>query len=162
MKNPIVFLVALVVMGSCFDDKKKETSEQAVEINFKKEGTLTLLNGTEVIKTLDIEIADDEYQRTRGLMDRSSMDENKGMLFLFEDSKVRRFWMKETRMYLDIIYIAENKKVINIAKDSKPYDLSGVEESKGPAKFVLEINGGKSEEWGIIEGKTRISWKQIK
>jgi uncharacterized protein len=163
--NKIVFFFVLLFFINC----KKEIKDietinaeiQELEIAFIKEGTLNLSNDGKIIKTLEIEIASDSYERENGLMNRSEMLENRGMLFVFDEPKIQNFWMKNTRIPLDIIYINENKKVINIAKNTIPQSENGTPPSTSPAKYVLEINGGMSNKWGIKEGITQINWQEI-
>ncbi len=157
-----LFILASIFFVGCKTDRNNSTSTtEKLEISFIKEGTLDLIEGGKTIKSLDIEIAEDEYERMNGLMNRSKMDENKGMLFLFEKPNIQQFWMKNTRIPLDIIYIGEDKKVINISRNAEPFLEKGVSPSSSPAKYVLEINGGNSEKWGIKEGITQIEWQLL-
>ena len=155
----LMFLVACNKPKANNEENELETNQ--LEIDFIKEGTLNLINQENVIKTIEIEIASDDYERQNGLMNRSKIDENKGMLFIFEEPKIQQFWMKNTRIPLDIIYLDENKKVINIARNTEPYLETGVPPSATPAKYVLEVNGGSSDKWGIKEGVTQIDWQEI-
>jgi uncharacterized membrane protein (UPF0127 family) len=100
-------------------------------------------------------------------MDRSSMDENRGMLFIFDDDEVGKhtFYMKDTRIPLDIMYFGKDSTLINIARNAQPgadTELQGgtVAAAKEDSKFVVEINGGLADKWGIEEGVTKISWKR--
>ncbi len=124
-----------------------------VEIKFKKEGELRLLKASNdsLVATLDIEIADDDYQTQTGLMYRKSMAANHGMLFIFSDTDYRSFYMKNTEIPLDIIYISEDRTIVSIQKNAKPMDETSLP-SEGPAKYVLEVNAGLSDEWQLIKG----------
>jgi uncharacterized protein len=84
-------------------------------------------------------------------MHRGSMQNNQAMLFIFPDVKTRSFYMKNTLISLDIIYIDDTQKVVSIQKSAKSMDETSLP-SKAPAKFVLEINGGLSEKLNIAEG----------
>lgn len=149
-------IVALILFGiqvySCKGDKQ-HTKVTTVEIKFKQEGELKLLKASNdsLIKSLSIEIADDEYQTQTGMMYRKSMANNQGMLFIFPDSQYRYFYMKNTEIPLDIIYVDQNKSIINIQKNAKPFDETSLP-SEGPAKYVLEINGGLSTQWNLQKG----------
>lgn len=160
-----ILFSTLMIFVACNNPKannqENELETNQLEIDFIKEGTLNIINDGKVFKTIEIEIASDDYERQNGLMNRSSMDQNKGMLFVFDEPKLQQFWMKNTRIPLDIIYIDENKKVINIAKNAEPYSETGVPTSSAPAKYVLEINGGSSDKWGIKEGVTQIDWQEL-
>lgn len=138
-----------------------------VEIEFIKNGELEFLNEEGApLQKIDIEIADTRAKRSRGLMERSGMDEKQGMLFIFEDDQVKQqtFYMKDTRFPLDIIYFGKDSVLMNIARNAQPGANSAlapggtVEASEGDAKFVVEINGGLADVWGLKEGETRIRW----
>ncbi len=148
-----LFGVLLICSVSCKSDSKSNNTSKPIVISFTKEGTLSLIKGNNdsIIKTLDIEIADDEYQTQTGLMYRDQMDKKQGMLFIFPDEILRSFYMKNTRIPLDIIFIDNNNTIVSFQKNAKPFDETSLP-SKAPAKYVLEINAGLSEEWGLEEG----------
>lgn len=147
-----VISLLCVFIFSCKEDKK-HSKVTTVEIKFKQEGELSLLKASNdsLIKSLNIEIADDDYQTETGLMYRKSMEDNQGMLFIFTDSQYRYFYMRNTEIPLDIIYIDQNKTIVSIQKNAKPYDETSLP-SEGPAKYVLEINGGLSTKWNLQKG----------
>ena len=144
--------LTLLIASSCKDDKNTVIKEK-VEVSFKKEGILQLkeTDSDSIIQTLDIEIADNEYETQTGLMYRTTLGVNQGMLFIFPDVSYRSFYMKNTKIPLDIIYIAEDKTIVSFQKNAKPLDESSLP-SDAPAKYVLEINGGLSEEWQLELG----------
>lgn len=161
----------LVFFTGCKDGNTTvATDSKPVEIEFIKQGELEFLNPDgSSIKKIDIEFADTPNQRARGLMDRSSMDENRGMLFIFDDDDIRKhtFYMKNTRIPLDIMYFDKDSTLINIARNAQPgadSELSGgtVAGAKEDSKFVVEINGGLADKWGIKEGETKIIWLKDK
>ncbi len=98
-----------------------------------------------------VEIADSADERERGLMFRESLDEKTGMLFIFDDSGVLNFWMKNTLIPLDIIFIDEDWRIINIARNALPcrQEPCAYYSSEIPAKYVLEINGREADKLGI-------------
>lgn len=100
----------------------------------------------------NVEIAADKETAMKGLMDRKSMPADHGMLFVFpgQYEAPRGFWMKNTYIPLDIIFIAKDGKVRNIGK-GVPESLETVE-SDGPVMHVLELNGGTAEMLGIKAG----------
>ena len=84
---------------------------------FKKEGELTFVDSVDnLIVKIDIEIADNEYQRQLGLMNRESMEEMQGMLFIFPQERYQSFWMLNTIFSLDIIFVNSNKEIVTIQK----------------------------------------------
>ena len=117
---------------------------------FTQEGQLTLFVAEQAAQTLSIEIADDIPQITQGLMYRDSLSEDRGMLFIYPNSGPRQFWMKNTRISLDILYFDKDKRLLNIAQHTEPFTLTGIPASEGDAMYVLEINAGLSEKWGLL------------
>ena len=120
---------------------------------FRNDGQLTFRKGAtgQDIATIDVEIADDEPERVQGLMYRDSMAENQGMLFLFPREEPMAFWMKNTRISLDIIYLDSERKIVDIVEDTKPFSLEQLP-SKAPAQFVVEVNAGFTVKHGIKVG----------
>jgi uncharacterized membrane protein (UPF0127 family) len=102
----------------------------------------------------DIEIADTEPSRERGLMFRDSMPADHGMLFLFDDLAVRTFWMKNTHIPLDILYFDQNYQLISAQQRVPPCrsEPCVVYPSEGPAKYVLELNAGMADKLGVKPG----------
>lgn len=103
------------------------------------------------VRNFRVRIADDDAERERGLMFVSVMPDDEGMLFDFDAPAMRSFWMKNTLIPLDIIFIGANGRIINIAENTTPYSLDPVP-STAPATAVLEIGGGLSAELGIKPG----------
>jgi uncharacterized membrane protein (UPF0127 family) len=95
----------------------------------------------------EIEIRDTKEERAEGLMNIEELDEKKGMLFVFDDSSIYSFWMKNTLIELDIIWINENLEIVWIAKNVNPCEEDPCPSYKPQenAKYVLEINAGLSE-----------------
>lgn len=154
MKRSIITVFVLASLLSAYNCK--ETSENKVltkEVLFKKEGELTLkkADNDSVIKVLDIEIAETEYETQTGLMYRKGMETNQGMLFIFEEETPKAFYMKNTEFPLDIIFINTEMKIVSIQKNAKPYNETSLP-SAAPAQYVLEINAGLSNQWGLKEG----------
>ena len=102
----------------------------------------------------EIEIRDDDKERAEGLMNRTELENDKGMLFIFEEENIYSFWMKNTLIPLDIIWINENLKIVWIAKNVSPC-LEDPCPSYAPqkkAKYVLEINANLSNEYNFKTG----------
>lgn len=164
MKKNIVTLITIVILGvfcfqfqSCKEDQK---TIKPVIVEFKKEGELILKTANDsIIKNLDIEIADDEYQTQTGLMYRDSMEENQGMLFIFPVEDLLGFYMKNTKFALDIIYIDSDKKIVSFQKNAQPYSEDSLP-SNVPAKYVLEVNTGLADAWQLKVGD-KIEYQKI-
>ena len=101
--------------------------------------------------TFQVEIADDPTERERGLMFRRDMAENAGMLFDFRVDAQASFWMRNTYISLDMLFIEADGTIESIAKRTTPLSERSVR-SEGPVRFVLEINGGLSDALGITPG----------
>jgi uncharacterized membrane protein (UPF0127 family) len=108
-------------------------------------------------KELSLMIAKDEKARMKGLSNRRSLNENTGMLFVFEKKDIYGFWMKNMNFPLDIIYLDGNK-VIDIKKNvpqaEKDSENPPVYRPKKPANYVLEVNAGVADKLKITEGTT--------
>ncbi|WP_179005404.1 DUF192 domain-containing protein [Winogradskyella forsetii] len=148
----VLIIFGFVFLSSCKEEKTTKPEDKVV-VSFKKEGTLDLIkaDSDSIIKTIDIEIADDEYETQTGLMYRTKLETNHGMLFIFPDVQMRSFYMKNTKIPLDIIYIDENKTIVSFQKNAQPMNETSLP-SEAPAKYVLEINGGLSDEWELAVG----------
>jgi len=130
----------------------KSSSSYKSTPSFRKDGNLSIIRieNNSTIK-LDIEIADNEAERMRGLMDRQNLPDNAGMLFIFQNDEPRSFWMKNTFISLDIIYINSNKEIVSIQKYTQPKSTYSIPSEK-PAMYVLEVNAGFTDKYGIKPG----------
>lgn len=100
--------------------------------------------------TFHVEIADEPEERATGLMNRDTLAEDGGMLFVFPDAAPRSFWMKNTRIPLSIAYINARGEILEI-RDMEPLSLDPVP-SRYPARYALEVNRGRFDELGITPG----------
>lgn len=96
-------------------------------------------------------VADNEQSRERGLMFVKSLPPGHGMLFLFERPQYAAFWMKNTYLSLDIVFIGQDGVVVNIARDTRPYSLEPIE-SEAPVTGVLELVAGTAAKIGLSAG----------
>lgn len=103
---------------------------------------------------LRVQVADTMATRVTGLMFRKEMPDDEGMVFLFENTQPLNFWMKNTLIPLDIIYLSEDWEVVSIQKNAQPCkaDPCVLYPSSQNSKYVLEINGGLSDKLGIRKG----------
>jgi len=148
----VLAVVSIFVLNNCQD----ETSEMHY-YKFKKEGELTFVDSVEnAIIKIDIEIADNDYQRQLGLMNRQSMEEMQGMLFIFPDERYQSFWMLNTLFSLDIIFINSNKEIVTIHKNTTPLSEQSYP-SSAPAIYVVEVNAGFCDRHEIKLGN-KIFW----
>ncbi|WP_417679863.1 DUF192 domain-containing protein [Roseibium sp.] len=98
-----------------------------------------------------VEVAATDAQKAKGLMFRERMALNEGMLFLFQAAGERYFWMKNTPLSLDIIFIDDAGRIIHIAEGTTPFSEKTIS-SQGPAQYVLELLAGTSRRLGIKPG----------
>lgn len=149
-------LITVSLLTGC-KDKPEDAKEIATEpVTFKQEAEAYLVKPAgDTVQHLKLEIADDDYQRETGLMYRQSMEADQGMLFIFEKEEPRGFYMKNTRIPLDLIFLDSQNKIVSIAKDAKPESLETIP-SNVPAQYVLEINGGLSDQWNLVVGDSLI------
>ena len=98
-----------------------------------------------------LEIANTDKTRQRGLMERDSMPEDHGMIFVFEEERELNFWMKNTRFPLEILYLDAGGQVVSIDQ-MKPYDTKTEHPSARPAKYAIELNVGQVARSGIKVG----------
>lgn len=147
----ILLLGFIISFSACKETKKKVVT--TTPVTFTKEGELSIYNGKtdSLTAKLSIEIANSDYETQTGLMYRESMDANQGMLFIFPEEAMRSFYMKNTKIPLDIIYIDREKRIVSIQKNAQPFDESGLP-STAPAQYVLEVNAGLTDQWDVKQG----------
>lgn len=115
-------------------------------------------------KTLKVEVAETNTQRERGLMNRTSLEKNSGMMFIFDRPRTLSFWMKNTLIPLDIGFFDKDKKLLNVESMHPPKSVMVQDHqlerysSKGPAKYALEMNIGWFKANKIEKG-ARFHWK---
>jgi len=159
-KKTAKFLVIVLVIFLLFflANCAKNTSQNQVFIDTTKSKILCAenqgfsCNGKNLIK-INVEIADDNAEMEKGLMFREKLNENEGMLFVFGEEALHAFWMKNTLIPLDIIFIDENFEIIDI-KHAVPCraEPCALYKSAKPAKYVLEVNEGFAEKNSVGVG----------
>jgi uncharacterized membrane protein (UPF0127 family) len=160
----IAFVAYLILSNVLVKEKPvnkelEETVKNQTVFTFTKEGELTFSDaGGKFITRIDLEIADDNHQREQGLMFRENMDEDQGMLFIFDNEVIQSFWMRNTVLPLDIIYVNFKMEIVHIAKNAKPFDETSIPSIK-PAKYVVEVVAGYCDKLGIKEGD-KIVWRR--
>ena len=123
-----LFIYLMIFLSNCA--KKIDGSKQ-----------IGIYNGKNLVK-INAEIADDSQEMAKGLMFRKHLNEDSGMLFIFENEEHQTFWMKNTLIPLDIIFIDKNFKIVDIRYTIPcEKDPCRLYKSTKPAKYVLEMNG---------------------
>ena len=105
------------------------------------------------VHRVEVEVAATGDARTRGLMWRKSLPAGQGMLFLFPEQEVRGFWMRNTLIPLDMLFITSEHRIVGIIENAEPRTLAN--RSVGiPSQYVLEVPGGWCQANGIVKGGT--------
>jgi uncharacterized membrane protein (UPF0127 family) len=103
-----------------------------------------------------VEVARSPQEQARGLMFRTEMGPDEGMLFPYDQPHVLSFWMRNTVLSLDLVFIDAEHRIINIAENATPYSEESIV-SAAPGVAVLELNGGRTRELGIVAGN-KVDW----
>lgn len=163
-KNKIVVLFLVVVLlGGYFVlpflQPTRSASTQPTEPTFVQHGQLTFLKPDDSTfqKVIAIEVADTPAEQAQGLMYRTSMQEKQGMLFLFNREQPQGFWMKNTHISLDIIYVNSNREIVSIQKYTSPFSEESLPSAE-PAQFVVEVIAGFTDKYQLAKGD-RITWQ---
>jgi len=153
----MIFFFFFFCVSGCKEEKQRELSQQSAstfyEPEFRKEGELTFITkeNKSTIVTIDIEIADTLHEKRIGLMFRKAMADRAGMLFVFGNRKSRFFWMKNTYIPLDMIFIGKGMQIVGIAKNTTPLseELIPVHED---SQYIVEVNAGFADTYSIQAG----------
>jgi hypothetical protein len=150
MRSVSLSLLALAcILYSCKPNYEKEMKSK--DWTFKNDASLYLINqSNDTLKRLQIKLADTDYSIQLGMMFRDELSEDQGMLFIFDEATPRSFYMKNTEVPLDIIYITTDKRIDSYALNAQPKDETLLK-SKGAARYVLEVKAGMFDKWGLKE-----------
>ncbi len=129
----VLGIILLLVIAACSDQSK---------------ATLVTSSGEYVF---NIELAQNDQDRAKGLMFRQRLADDAGMLFDFGEEREVSFWMRNTFIPLDMIFIAADGEIMSIHENARPQDPTSIP-SGFPVRFVLEIPGGRSREIGLVPG----------
>jgi len=158
-KKLVLYLsLVAILFNSCKEEPK--TVVKTEPITFTKEGELTITKQKvdTLIAKLDIEFAESEYETQTGLMYRKSMEDNQGMLFIFPDEQIHSFYMKNTEIPLDIIFLKSDLTIASFQENAEPMNEAGLS-SQVPIQYVLEVNAGLAEKW-LLEVGDKISYSK--
>lgn len=150
-----VIAIAAVVVFFIMNEKESGPNFIAQDSapTFKKEGELLFINATvgDTLASIDIEIADNDQKTAQGLMYRSSMPQNAGMLFIMPNEERQGFWMRNTYIPLDMIFVNSKMEIVTIHRNTTPM-LESSYMSTAPALYVVEVNAGFCSKNSINEG----------
>jgi uncharacterized membrane protein (UPF0127 family) len=127
---------------------------------FHKDGELVFASPTDSVRVkIDVEIADTPVRRTTGLMYRTALKESQGMLFIFPRSDYQSFWMKNTVLSLDILFVNEDMQVVTIYRNTTPLSEESYPSTEA-AQYVVEVNAGFVDRHGI-RLKDKVYWQTM-
>lgn len=156
----ILFFVNFACQKSGEDIKQDNPDKNQFNIKFKKQGEVYFQDKNKnMTKAIDAEIAETPETRHTGLMYRNSMEESQGMLFIFDKEEQQGFYMKNTIIPLDIIFINAKKEIVKIYKHTTPFSEDDLMSIK-PILYVVEVNAGFTDKYNIKEGDF-IDWKRF-
>ena len=153
LSKSLLIVVSAFFATHCGSEKAEQTGNNQPKGRIvTPESELTFLTEAgEEITSLEISIADLPDERNQGLMDVRTMPQNVGMLFIFDGDAPRSFWMANTPLPLDIMYVNSDSVIVRIYQNTTPFSETSLP-SDAPAKFVVETNGGYALTHGITEG----------
>jgi hypothetical protein len=146
-----------VILIIVLPDKSNNVSKENESFVFTKHGSASIINtsGT-ILSDFDIEIADTPEKLKTGLMYRDKLQPNQGMLFIFPEQEIRSFWMKNTYLPLDILFINSDSVIVSISQNTTPFSENSIN-SKAPSQYVLELNAGIVKKYDISLGD-KFTW----
>ncbi|PSQ77264.1 MAG: DUF192 domain-containing protein [Bacteroidetes bacterium QH_7_62_13] len=156
----LLFLLIPLILAwaGCTTEENRTTSVK--EPTFQ-EGTLAFYRaGGDTLQTINLAVAESDAERKRGLMRQRSLGYDQGMLFIFDEVSEGGMWMKSTPLPLDIVFVAPDSQVINIARRTTPFSEETIEPA-APRKFVVEVRAGFADRFGLTDS-TRIRWTRAK
>jgi uncharacterized membrane protein (UPF0127 family) len=155
----LVLCPAMMLLTACAFPQLKAQGKVPPMTGYSA-GIVDFIDGDGFVKTsIAVEIADTPETQMKGLMGRSELRINQGMLFIFKQLKARKFWMKNTPISLDIIFIGGDECIVNIAESTTPMSRQNYR-SKGPIKYVVEVRSGFAKQFKI-DSSTCIRWRRL-
>ena len=162
MRSAVAIFILCVLLAGCTgpdsdgasrprEDAAQATGSEGAASNSDLSTVEIATSGGEKVR-LRVEIADDLIEQSRGLMNRTALAEDRGMLFVYDEERERSFWMKNTLIPLSIAYIDSEGRIVDI-QDMKPLDDDPPHYvSAEPARYALEVNKGFYDEKGVEVG----------
>jgi len=153
----VLFFLVISLFSACtYHNQTLHVNQPPASI--RKDGTLDFVHlGGSIKASIAIEIADTPEAQMKGLMGRSVLDDSSGMLFVFERLKPQKFWMKNTPIPLDIIFVGGDGCILNIVESTTPMSNQRYR-SKGPIKYVVEVRAGFAKRFQL-DTDTCIQWQ---
>lgn len=147
-----VAVIAMITTCFAFILAIANREDLAVTPNEQIKSTSAQVKSETSGKIINVEVADTEQERARGLQNRFSLDPDSGMLFVFPTPRLTSFWMDQTYIPLDMIFINSEGIVVKVVENAEPLRKDLSYSSTQPVQFVLEVPGGTSKDSGFIVG----------
>ena len=150
--KPATILIILLTIPACSHEKPKNIAKAEIKVSkhAKKEISVQFI-GKKGVFRVSAELAVDFTSREKGLMFRKKLASDKGMLFVFPHEAVNQFWMKNTLIPLDMVFINKDLRVIGIVHHANPLDETPVGPDN-PSMYVVELPAGIAKSKGIVKG----------
>lgn len=146
----IVPMLLAGVMISCSGQEAGTKRDRSASLDFSESVSFLDYDGN-VISSIKAAVADDATEQSLGLMFVYTLEPDQGMIFLFPNEEPRSFWMANTPLPLDIIYVDEEFTIVSIHRNTPPFSQENFV-SGDPARYVVEVNGGYTIQHDIREG----------
>ncbi len=132
------------------DSNTKNSNDRSINLEYSRQITFTDAEG-DSITTIKAAVADDQEERNEGLMNVSNLPPDAGMFFIFENEEPRSFWMANTPLSLDIMFVNNEYEIVRIHQNTEAFSEKNLSSGK-PVRYVVETNGGFSVSHDIREG----------
>lgn len=130
-------------------------------IAFVIAGTLLVPKNVDMVTTpkgvISVLIADSDAERVKGLSGKPSLSKDQGMLFIYEQNQYAGIWMKDMQFSIDILWLDDQKTIVDIARNISPSSYPKTYTPQKPARYILEISAGQAETYGLKKG-AKVSW----
>ncbi len=142
-----------MLLSACSQAQKKsntKNTDRSPSLEYVRSVSFLTADG-DTISTIEAAVADNDEKRNQGLMDVRDLPKSKGMLFIFDENEPRSFWMANTPLPLDIIFVNKELEIVRIHHSTQPFSEENFLSEK-PAKYVIETNAGYCISHDIQEG----------
>lgn len=158
--RPLIYFIILILVGCSLGEKENKNSSDSENSDDSLKTVQACFNNKN--DCYELEIADNDETRSLGLMNRDHLDKDKGMLFVFPETGAHNFWMKDTHIPLDILWISEDKTIVDLLSNILPCEKEDcpVYSTSKKALYAVELNAGQILDKGLlIGGKVEFSLK---
>jgi uncharacterized membrane protein (UPF0127 family) len=146
-----LLLASSILLLSCNGESDTQTEIQETR-QLSYTATVTFIEqSNEDVISVRAAVADDDDSRSEGLMNVHNLPDDAGMIFIFDDEAPRSFWMANTPISLDILFVNSEMEIVRIHRNTPPYSHENIV-SEAPAKYVVEVNAGFTLNHDIREG----------